>query len=73
MKLQQRHSDLEQKYSRVISTSGSVGPDHYVSRLLSLVADLYDKSLYRSVRLGVSIVGGSCQLEPYISMLELLL
>lgn len=47
VKLQQRHSELEQKYSHAVSTSGSVGPDHYVSRLLNLIADLYDKSLYR--------------------------
>ena len=52
VKLQQRHSELEQKYSRALSTSGSVGPDHFVSRLLTLVADLYDKSLYRLDRPG---------------------
>lgn len=47
VKLQQKHSEMEQKYSRALSTSGSFSPDHFVSRLLSLVADLYDKSLYR--------------------------
>ena len=58
VKLQQKHYDLEQKYSHAISTSGSVGPDHFVSRLLTLVADLYDKSLYR---LDWVCVGLSCK------------
>ncbi len=49
VKLQGRHSDLEQKYTRILATSGTVGPDHFVSRLLKTVADLYDKSLYRYV------------------------
>jgi len=47
VKLQQRHTELEQKYSRAISTSGNVGPEHFVSKLVSLTAELYDKSLYR--------------------------
>ena len=47
MKLQHRHSELEQKYSHALSTTGNVGPDHFVSKLLKLTADLYDKSLYR--------------------------
>ena len=47
VKLQQRHSDLEQKYTRAIATSGDASADHFVSRLLKMVADLYDKSLYR--------------------------
>ena len=47
MKLQQRHSELEQKYTRAIATSGNASADHFVSRLLRMVADLYDKSLYR--------------------------
>ena len=47
VKLQQRHVELEQKYSRAISTTGDAGPDHFVSKLLSLTSDLYDKSLYR--------------------------
>ena len=47
VKLQQRHSDLEQKYTRAIATSGDATADHFVSRLLKMVADLYDKSLYR--------------------------
>ena len=47
VKLQQRHSELEQKYTRALVTSGNVGPDHFVSRLLKVVAELYDKTLYR--------------------------
>lgn len=49
VKLQQRHADLEQKYARLLATSGTVGPDHFVSRLLKVVADLYDKSLYSDI------------------------
>ncbi len=47
VKLQQRHAELEQKYTRAVATSGSVGEDHFISRLLRLVSDLYDKPLYR--------------------------
>jgi len=47
VKLQQRHAELEQRYTRAIATSGDVGPDHFVSRLLKVVADLFDKPLYR--------------------------
>lgn len=49
VKLQQRHADLEQKYARVLATSGNVSPDHFVSRLLKVVSELYDKALYRWV------------------------
>ena len=47
VRLQHRHAELEQKYTRAVSATGNVGPDHFVSRLLSLVSDLYDKPLYR--------------------------
>ena len=47
VKLQQRHAELEQRYTQAIATSGNVGPDHFVSRLLKVVADLFDKPLYR--------------------------
>ena len=56
VKLQQRHSDLEQKYTRAIATSGNASADHFVSRLVRMVADLYDKSLYRFVELFI----GAC-------------
>ena len=47
VKLQQKYSNLEQKHTRAIATSGNVGPDHFISKLIKLVSDLYDKSLYR--------------------------
>lgn len=48
IKLQQRHAELEQKYTRTLASSGDTGPDHFVSKLVKLVADLFDKPLYRS-------------------------
>ena len=47
MKLQQKHAELEQKYTRAIAVSGNAGTEHFVSHLLKLVADLFDKPLYR--------------------------
>lgn len=47
VRLQQRHAELEQRYTRELSATGNVGPDHFVSRLLALVHDLHEKPLYR--------------------------
>lgn len=47
VKLQQKHAELEQKYTRAIAVTGNAGTDHFVSRLLKLVSDLFDKPLYR--------------------------
>ena len=47
VKLQQKHAELEQKYTRAIAASGNAGSDHFVSRLLKVVSDLFDKPLYR--------------------------
>ena len=47
VKLQQKHAGLEQKYTRAIAVSGNASTDHFVSHLLKLVADLFDKPLYR--------------------------
>ena len=47
VKLQQKHAELEQKYTRAIAVSGNVGTDHFVSQLLKLVSDLFDKPTYR--------------------------
>lgn len=57
MKLQQKHAELEQKYTRAIAVTGNAGTDHFVSRLLKLVSDLFDKPLYRyaDVYMGVYI------------------
>ena len=49
VKLQQKHAELEQKYTSAVATSGNAGTDHFVSRLLKLVAELFDKPLYRYV------------------------
>ena len=47
VRLQQRNSELEQKYTQAVSTSAELGPDHFVTRLMALTADLFDKPLYR--------------------------
>ena len=47
VRLQQRHSDLEQKYTQAVASSGSVGPHHFVTKLVGMVTGLYDKQLYR--------------------------
>ena len=67
VKLQQKHADLEQKYTTAIATSGNVGADHFVSKLLRLVGDLYDKQLYRYVILytGSDHMGGGFLREPF--------
>lgn len=49
MKLQQKHAELEQKYTHAIAVSGNAGTEHFVSRLLKLVSDLFDKPVYRYV------------------------
>ena len=51
VRLQQRNSELEQKYTQAVSTSGDLGPDHFVTKLMALTADLFDKPLYRLVAL----------------------
>ena len=47
VRLQQRHTDLEQKYTQAVATSGSLGPEHFVTKLVGLVTSLYEKPLYR--------------------------
>ena len=49
VKLQNKHIDLEQKYSVAVATSGQTGEHEntFVSRLLKTVAELFDKDLYR--------------------------
>lgn len=66
VRLQQRHSDLEQKYTQAVASSGSVGPHHFVTKLVGMVTGLYDKQLYRyesgwcSVRLLFGNNGKNC-------------
>ena len=47
VRLQGRHAELERRYTREVAGSSNLGPDHFVSRLVNLVNDLYDKPLYR--------------------------
>ncbi|CAI8027099.1 Rabankyrin-5 [Geodia barretti] len=54
VKLQQKHAELEQKYTRAIAASGNAGSDHFVSRLLKVVSDLFDKPLYSDLTIMLS-------------------
>lgn len=54
VKLQQKHAELEQKYTRAIAVTGNAGTDHFVSRLLKLVSDLFDKPLYSDLTIKLS-------------------
>ena len=47
VKLQEKHAELEQRYTQDVAISGKAKTDHFVSRLLKTVADLFDKPLYR--------------------------
>ena len=72
VKLQQKHAELEQKYTRAIAISGNAGTDHFVSHLLKLVAELFDKPLYRYmyilVHTCIYIVIVYCRLIPMYSV-----
>lgn len=47
VKLQNRHGELEQKYNMAASAAGHLSPDHFVSRLMHTVEELFDRDLYR--------------------------
>lgn len=49
VKLQNKFVDLEQKYSVVVVVFGQIGEyeNIFVSRLLKIVVELFDKDLYR--------------------------
>ena len=55
VKLQRRLGDVERKYQVLLaSTGGGRGggaEDNFVSRLLKVVSDLYDRELYRSAEI----------------------
>lgn len=54
VKLQNRLIDVEKKYSLAVAASGHTAGEHentFVNRLLRTVAELYDKDLYRCVKL----------------------
>ncbi|XP_046578318.1 rabankyrin-5-like [Haliotis rubra] len=46
VKLQNKYADLERKYQVAVAGSGAGAQDTFVSRLLKLVADLFDKDQY---------------------------
>lgn len=46
VKLQQRHKTLEQNYNLLNSTT-KLDPNSFVCRLLRIVAELFNKELYR--------------------------
>ena len=50
VRLQNRLAEVEQKYNVATASAaggGSDNEDNFVSRLLSTIADLFDKELYR--------------------------
>ena len=51
MRLQGRYNELEQKHNKVLAShGGGAGKDDgYVSRLIAMANNLYDKPLYRYV------------------------
>ena len=51
MRLQARYNELEQKHNKLLASSGGEGGsvDGYVSRLIAMSNNLYDKPLYRFV------------------------
>ena len=51
VKLQQKLADSEQKYAELAAASGHLRQDHFVSRLMRTVEELFDRKLYRWVAL----------------------
>lgn len=51
VRLQARYNELEQKHNKLLASSGGEGgnEDGYVSRLVAMSNNLYDKPLYRCV------------------------
>ena len=49
VKLQKNHAELEKKYQVVAAANGENMEENFVSRLLKIIADLFDKDLYRFV------------------------
>ncbi len=47
VKLQNKMLDMEQKLSLASAASGDLKQDSFISQLLKLVADLYDKEIFR--------------------------
>ncbi|XP_065197269.1 rabankyrin-5-like [Sycon ciliatum] len=49
VKLQQKHAELEQKYSIVASAAGHLGTDHYVTRLMHTIEELFDREHFSDI------------------------
>lgn len=47
VKLQNKLADVEKKYQVASASAGQFGEDNFVSRLLKIVAELFNKELYR--------------------------
>ena len=62
VRLQARYNELEQKHNKLLASSGGEGGnvDGYVSRLIAMSNNLYDKPLYRCVCLCVVFVIVCC-------------
>ena len=62
VRLQARYNELEQKHNKLLASSGGEGgsADGYVSRLIAMSNNLYDKPLYRCVSVCVSVCACMC-------------
>ena len=51
VRLQARYNELEQKHNKLLASTGGEGgnADGYVTRLITMSNNLYDKPLYRCV------------------------
>lgn len=59
VRLQARYNELEQKHNKLLASSGGQGgsTDGFVSRLIAMSNNLYDKPLYRCVCVYVCVRG----------------
>lgn len=74
VKLQEKHSELEKKYQVLVAASGQHSDDdNFVSRLLRIIADLFDKELYRYFAdcFDASILGPVCDCLACCSDMEI--
>jgi ankyrin repeat protein len=51
VKLQQRLAESEQKYAELAAASGQLRQDHFVSRLMRTVEELFDRKLYSDIKI----------------------
>ena len=57
VRLQARYNELEQKHNRLLASTGGEGgsAEGYVTRLITMSNNLYDKPLYRCVCVSVCV------------------